>query len=270
MHDHPLIAEFLDYMWEWPLAMRAKIYGDFDQKVSLLTGENRLPEELAEPLKIAGISEMIFQHLIENTAQILSDSFYAAAADESSMRHLLTVIHWASNWGVSPPPFEAFSNSLFRHNHGYGRRVKPEQWDRWRYPGNEFFAENELVISTDVVVVNFHDYGSVGALDQAFGKRWRYIGQANKHHGLPASPLANEFTIKEHGRDGAISQYRRWLWPQLRQELDSRYYGPVTDAVAELLDMPEDAMLVCWCAPQACHGDVLKRALAMLTISRTG
>jgi hypothetical protein len=40
-------------------------------------------------------------------------------------------------------------------------------------------------------VANFKDYGSIQALDQAFGDRWIYVGRKNNHAGLPQSPLAN-------------------------------------------------------------------------------
>ena len=116
--------------------------------------------------------------------------------------------------------------------------------------------------SEDVLVVNFNDYGSAAALDEAFGNRWRYIGRAVRRHKMNASPLGNKFTVEKYGREDAIERYRRWLWPQLSQFEHSG--ESVSDAVEALLDMPEDVVLVCWCAPKACHGNVVKDALAWL------
>jgi ribonuclease HI len=53
-------------------------------------------------------------------------------------------------------------------------------------------------------VVNFKSYGSIAALDQAFGKRWLYIGRTNPYAGLAQSPLANPFKVKEYGRGKTI------------------------------------------------------------------
>jgi hypothetical protein len=48
-------------------------------------------------------------------------------------------------------------------------------------------------------VVNFKQYGSVGALDRAPGPRWLYIGRLNPRAGLARSPLANPFKVKDFG-----------------------------------------------------------------------
>jgi hypothetical protein len=71
-----------------------------------------------------------------------------------------------------------------------------------------------------------------------------YIGRANGRLGLPASPFANPFVI---GRDGTrqevIEKYRAWILSQ-----------PHLVAEARTL---RGRVLACWCAPAACHGDVL-------------
>ena len=48
-------------------------------------------------------------------------------------------------------------------------------------------------------VTNFKQYGSVQALNQAFGEHWVYIGRANQSAGLPQSPLANPFRRRDFG-----------------------------------------------------------------------
>lgn len=71
-----------------------------------------------------------------------------------------------------------------------------------------------------------------------------YIGRPAR--GLPGSKWANPFRI---GRDGdraeVIAKYEAWV--RTRPDLMA--------ALSEL----EGKILGCWCAPEACHGDVLVR-----------
>jgi hypothetical protein len=75
-----------------------------------------------------------------------------------------------------------------------------------------------------------------------------YIGRRNAKYGLQASPFANPFHI---GRDGT------------REEVIEKYHAYIEDRLArepELgakLDALRGKTLVCWCAPKACHADVL-------------
>jgi len=74
-----------------------------------------------------------------------------------------------------------------------------------------------------------------------------------------SSVLGNPFLI---GRDGdrseVIAKYRIWLWSQIRtkdevwDELKVLYYAWKKHG---------DLTLFCWCAPKACHGDVIKSCL---------
>ena len=70
-----------------------------------------------------------------------------------------------------------------------------------------------------------------------------YIGGRTRN-GWPSSKWRNQFTI---GRDGSrsevVEKYRAWLCDQ-----------PV---LLEQLPELKGRDLVCWCAPLACHGDVL-------------
>lgn len=64
-----------------------------------------------------------------------------------------------------------------------------------------------------------------------------YIGRPSK--------WGNPFSIGHYGtRDEVIARYRRYL--DTKPEL-------IRDAKKEL----RDKVLGCWCAPKACHGDVL-------------
>jgi hypothetical protein len=112
---------------------------------------------------------------------------------------------------------------------------------------------------TKCEVINFKQYGSIQALNQAFGDRWAYIGRANKYARLPASPLANPFKVKDFGGRGqtllpgsTLGHYRRWLWERIQAGDEA-----LLDALKAIDDR---TMLVCWCKPGPCHGDVVKAA----------
>jgi hypothetical protein len=90
-----------------------------------------------------------------------------------------------------------------------------------------------------------------------------YIGRAMK--GIKGSPLGNPFKVKPYGpyeRDESVFvMYRRWLWKEM-QNLNS-------EAIKELLRLKKLAEtgplnLACWCAPEACHGSVVKKAIQFL------
>lgn len=82
-----------------------------------------------------------------------------------------------------------------------------------------------------------------------------YIGRANPRLGLPQSPYANPFVIKgvrnTAARAKVIEQYRQWLWDKIRSE-----HFTLDDLVAL-----SGKHLVCYCAPMACHGNVLQKAV---------
>lgn len=114
-------------------------------------------------------------------------------------------------------------------------------------------------------VANFKSYGSIQALNQAFGDHWVYIGRANSYAGLPQSPLANPFKVKAFGelsradfggRGKTLPHYRRWLWGRI-QAGDKA----VLDALKAI---NESTVLVCYCKPDPCHGDVVKAAAEWL------
>lgn len=77
-----------------------------------------------------------------------------------------------------------------------------------------------------------------------------YIGRPNV--------LGNPFKIGQDGdRDQVMQKYRRWLWEKIQaggqaaQELDK-----LTNIATE-----RDLVLICWCAPAPCHGDIIKKAI---------
>lgn len=70
-----------------------------------------------------------------------------------------------------------------------------------------------------------------------------YIGRANRSYGLAASIWANPFQMRGATRDQVIERYREYI-------LQS------PDLLARLPEL-RGKRLGCWCAPLACHGDVL-------------
>jgi hypothetical protein len=76
--------------------------------------------------------------------------------------------------------------------------------------------------------------------------RLRYVGHAGPRHSWPESDFANPF-LREAALDrpGMVRHYRDWLdaQPDLLRRIDA---GELTGLA-----------LGCWCAPQACHADVL-------------
>lgn len=82
-----------------------------------------------------------------------------------------------------------------------------------------------------------------------------YIGRANPRLGLPRSPFANPFPIEGAGpqaRAASIEKYRKWLWGKIRRQ----------EITIEDLVALKGKHLVCYCAPMACHGNVLEKAVA--------
>jgi hypothetical protein len=72
------------------------------------------------------------------------------------------------------------------------------------------------------------------------------------------SPLGNPFKIGEHGtREEVIQCYRAWLWQQIK--LQGVVYQELERLAARAKN--EDLVLICWCKPANCHGDVIKSAV---------
>jgi hypothetical protein len=71
-----------------------------------------------------------------------------------------------------------------------------------------------------------------------------YVGRNMSFYvkGAVASPWANPFSAKKHGRDECIAMYREWIKDR---------HDEVRHALSGALE------LGCWCAPEPCHADVL-------------
>ena len=89
-----------------------------------------------------------------------------------------------------------------------------------------------------------------------------YIGRAMP--GLHGSPLANRFKVRPHGpftREESVQNlYRTWLWKEMQTK------GAAYQELLRLsrLAREKELILSCWCAPQLCHGTIIKNAIEYL------
>ena len=77
-----------------------------------------------------------------------------------------------------------------------------------------------------------------------------YCGRGSQ--AWPSKGWGNKFSVKDHGREGAIELHYKWLLEQVKSEAISKH------ALASL----DGKVLGCHCAPLACHCDTLARAAA--------
>jgi hypothetical protein len=86
----------------------------------------------------------------------------------------------------------------------------------------------------------------------------------NKHHGSHGvyigrpTILGNPYTLQVYTRTDAIARYRIWLRQQWQR------HGEVHAALLQLARLykeGEQLTLLCWCAPQRCHADVIREAV---------
>lgn len=70
-----------------------------------------------------------------------------------------------------------------------------------------------------------------------------YIGRANRTYGLPGSMWHNPYKVDTLGRHEAVQAY-------------ARYVSRSPHLLAQIPGLV-GKVLVCWCAPLACHGDLL-------------
>jgi hypothetical protein len=76
------------------------------------------------------------------------------------------------------------------------------------------------------------------------------------------SVLGNPYAMQgEHTRDKVVREYESWLEAKIANE-DPCVIAELTRIAKLALDgTGEPVGLVCFCAPKACHGDVLKKVI---------
>jgi hypothetical protein len=126
----------------------------------------------------------------------------------------------------------------------------------------------------DITIANLRDLPPVSE----WPEWWVYIGRESKRRGLKASPLANpfgigaprgklrdygdriEYTAGKASRDDVIGMFREWLMAQTLPMVVSEQRLELARLLG-LLARHGKLVLVCWCAPKACHGEVIREAL---------
>lgn len=87
-----------------------------------------------------------------------------------------------------------------------------------------------------------------------------YVGRSSPSNPGRSSVLGNPFKIGIHGtREECVEQYERWL----REQIRSGNTGILNELarLSSIAYQGKELVLVCWCAPKACHGDVVKRVI---------
>lgn len=96
-----------------------------------------------------------------------------------------------------------------------------------------------------------------------------YIGRYNSHYGLQRSLWHNPYKmrpfpeLKNDGLPKSVRKQMKRLWDiQERERVINAYHAHLkynATLQAHLHEL-KDKILVCWCSPLACHGDVLAKA----------
>ena len=92
-------------------------------------------------------------------------------------------------------------------------------------------------------VVNFYKIGLIIPING------EYIGREYRKFGLQQSKFANPYKLtKGKPRGDTLEEYKQWLWIEILEERITK-----NDLFAL-----KDKILVCFCKPLPCHGDILK------------
>lgn len=78
------------------------------------------------------------------------------------------------------------------------------------------------------------------------------------------SPVGNPYPVGKYGRDKCIQRFTE-AWPTL---MTDSVFASYIQNIAELNEQGKRIGLECWCAPDACHGDVIKRKVEELCTIR--
>jgi len=87
----------------------------------------------------------------------------------------------------------------------------------------------------------------------------------NKHYHSPdplrdvyvgrGTALGNPYTVEDWGREGAIEKYKAWLIESAKDDPEVRH---ILNAIYQKLMSTGNINLVCYCAPQPCHAEVIR------------
>lgn len=74
------------------------------------------------------------------------------------------------------------------------------------------------------------------------------------------SPLGNPFPLSEYTREDSIAKYEIWLRAEIKK-FGNKAYPAIGNIVEMLMNVSCTVALECFCAPQACHGDVIRKVV---------
>lgn len=90
-------------------------------------------------------------------------------------------------------------------------------------------------------------------------------GAPNEFYIGRPSPLGNPFVIGKDGdRKEVVLKYEKWFKTKIITEHDDNEQMAAFMMLQEAASLG-DIKLVCWCAPKACHGDVIKKYLEVMS-----
>jgi hypothetical protein len=98
------------------------------------------------------------------------------------------------------------------------------------------------------------------------GEKTLYIGRdkgKRNHFGNPFTHLnhATLASVRVATREHAIDAYDKWLDGSAHQETEPTRRKWILEQLAAIAIRGDDLTLLCFCAPQACHGDILARRI---------
>lgn len=111
--------------------------------------------------------------------------------------------------------------------------------------------KNEISNTINIKVANIYH------LNKTIPSNGIYIGRFNKGLNLEQSKFANPFPMKDNSeeeRNRVVSEYKEWLWKEIANNNINKN---------DLL-LLNNKVLVCFCHPKKCHGDILKETVELL------
>lgn len=141
------------------------------------------------------------------------------------------------------------------------KKTAPENWPGLNLLGHaldevkKYLFENKNQEKTEdkiIANVEVHNFYTLGKKIPDDGT---YIGRYNKQYGLNKSIFANPYKVETpEERGSTIEKYRDWLWNEIAKNQITKN---------DLISL-NNRKLVCYCAPKACHGNVLKETVELL------
>lgn len=105
-----------------------------------------------------------------------------------------------------------------------------------------------------IEIVNAHYY-------KICGKPWEvWIDRKHSVLGNPYSHLKKKTLAEFHvaTRDDAIDSYKKWIVEQLKDNHEAKIEFV---RLKEIYRKYGKLVMICWCSPSRCHGDVLKELI---------